>query len=118
MQSRERGALEAQVLQALRRFSGPVSAGVVRETFAAPVPAYTTVCTVLDRLAAKGLVEREEVSPRRVRFSAVHSDDEHATALMMDALHGADDKHAALLRFAGNLDADDVAFLRDALGQQ
>ena len=34
---------------------------------------------------------------------------------MLGVLEGVDDRRAVLLRFAGNLDDADVAFLRDAL---
>lgn len=113
--SRERGALEAEVLRTLRRFDAPVGVREIQEEFSAPRPAYTTLLTVLDRLAAKGLVARDELSPRKVRFVATHSEEEHASTAMMSALREAEDKRAALLRFAGNLDAEDVALLRDAL---
>lgn len=113
--SREPGELEAQVLRILRGFDGPVSARDVQALFEEPRPAYTSLLTILERLRVKGLVERDELSPRRVRFRAVHSSEEHASELMMDVLGEADDRRAVLLRFAGNLDDADVAFLRDAL---
>lgn len=113
--TRERGALEAEVVQTLRRFDGAVGVREIQDQFSAPQPAYTTLLTVLDRLTAKGLVTREELSPRKVRFAATHTGEEHASSIMMSALSEADDKRAALLRFAGNLDDEDIAFLRDAL---
>lgn len=113
--SREPGELESQVLRILRGFDGAVSARDVQALFEEPRPAYTSLLTILERLRVKGLVERDELSPRRVRFSAAQSSEEHATELMMDVLGEADDRRAVLLRFAGNLDESDVAFLRDAL---
>lgn len=72
--------------------------------------------TVLDRLRAKGLVERQQFSPRRVRWLA-------APAAFVDPsealsrLSGAD-REAVLLKFAGNLDAADVDFLRSAVARR
>jgi len=113
--SREPGELEAQVLRILRGFDGPVGARAVRDLFDEPRPAYTSLLTILDRLRAKGMVERIEVSPRKVLFAASQSTEEHASDLMLGVLGGVDDRRAVLLRFAGNLDDTDVAFLRDAL---
>lgn len=113
--SREPGELEAEVLRVLRCFDGPVGAREIQARFAEPRPANTTLLTILERLRVKGLVEREVLSPRKVRFAAVHSVEEHATEAMLGVLEGVDDRRAVLLRFAGNLDDADVAFLRDAL---
>lgn len=113
--SREPGELEAEVLRILRCFDGPVAAREIQARFPEPRPASTTVLTILDRLRVKGLVEREDISPRKVRFAATHTFEEHASEAMLGALEQADDRRAVLLRFAGNLDAADVAFLRDAL---
>lgn len=113
--TREHGALEAEVMRILRRFSGTVGVRQIQAEFDDPAPAYTTLLTVLDRLVVKGLVIREEQSPRKVRFAAAHSGEEHASTAMISALEEADDKRAVLLRFAGNLDDEDVALLRDAL---
>lgn len=113
--SREPGELEAEVLRILRGFDGPVGARDVQALFGDPRPAYTSLLTILERLRLKGLVEREDLSPRRVRFRAVHSEEESASEAMLEALGEADDRRAVLLHFAGNLDATDVAFLRDAL---
>lgn len=106
------------MLRALRRFAEPVGVREIQAEFTESRPAYTTLLTVLDRLVAKGLVRRDELSPRKVRFAAAHSEEEHASVAMMSALRGVEDKQAALLRFAGNLDAEDVAFLRDALSSK
>ena len=97
--SREPGELEAQVLRILRGFDGPVGARDIQALFEEPRPAYTSLLTILDRLRVKGLVAREE----------------HASDAMLGVLGEVDDRRAVLLRFAGNLDDADVAFLRDAL---
>ena len=113
--SREPGELESQVLRILRGFAGPVGARDIQALFEEPRPAYTSLLTILDRLRVKGLVAREELSPRKVRFSALQTSEEHASDAMLGVLGEVDDRRAVLLRFAGNLDDADVAFLRDAL---
>ena len=77
--------------------------------------AYTTVMTTLERLHQKGQVVRSGDSPRKVRFHAAQSENEHASVSMMTALDGAEDRQAALLSFAGNLAAEDVELLRAAI---
>lgn len=93
----------------------PIGAGQIRAEVPGPSPAYTTVLTVLDRLEQKGQVVRSGDSPRRVRFRAARSGDEHASSAMVDALAVAQDREAALLRFAGTLTAEDAAVLRQAI---
>lgn len=113
---RPHGALEAEVLHVLRTLPEPVGARDIQTHLGAPQPAPTTVLTVLDRLHKKGLVERLEDSPRRVRFAVVHTGEEQASSSMLTALGEASDREAALLRFAGNLQPGDLDVLRRALG--
>ena len=72
--------------------------------------AYTTVMTVLSRLHEKGLVERRKVN-RGWRYAPAVSADSYAAASMRQALASAEDRTAALLSFAADLDADDAAAL-------
>lgn len=114
--SRGHGMLETEVMRVLWQFDEPVGAGAIREAFDDDSrPALTTLLTVLERLRGKGMVIRDEVSPRRVRFFPARREDEEASMRMLDALDTTDDRRAALLRFAGNLADDDVALLRRAL---
>ncbi|MGP3536007.1 BlaI/MecI/CopY family transcriptional regulator [Microbacterium sp. RD1] len=113
--TRERGELEGQILRILRAAPEPLGARQIQEAFSDPVPAHTTLLTALDRLHKKGEVVRAGISPRKQSFRAAHSDDEHAGASMLAALDDAGDRRAALLRFAGNLEADDLALLRAAI---
>lgn len=113
--SRGRGELENEVLTILRGRSTPVGAADIQQAFTEPTPAYTTILTALDRLIEKGEVVRHAESPRKVRFAARLSAAENASDSMHRALKGTDDRHAALLQFAGDLDADDVEMLRKAL---
>lgn len=116
--SRGRGELEHEVLEILRRNAEPVGAADIQTAFTEPTPAYTTILTALDRLIEKGDVTRHAESPRKVRFAARLSAAENASAGMHRALGDTDDRSAALLQFAGDLDADDVAMLRAALAKK
>lgn len=113
--SRGRGELEGEVLAILRSRSVPIGAADIQEAFTEPTPAYTTILTALDRLIDKGEVIRHADSPRKVRFAARLSAAESASDSMHRALENTDDRRAALLQFAGDLDPDDIAMLRAAL---
>jgi predicted transcriptional regulator len=76
--------------------------------------AYTTVATVLDRLAHKGLVRRRK-DGRIVRFTAVGTRSAHTAVLMQELLAVDDDRHGALVRFAETLSPAEVRVLRKAL---
>ena len=79
--------------------------------------AYTTVMTVLDRLAKKHVV-RQERAGRAFRYSPSASREQMVAELMLDALGGApsvDDRHAALVHFVGGVSPAEVAALREAL---
>ena len=112
--TREWGELEREVMRLLWADQGAVSARQLQELFGEPVPAYTTLMTALNRLERKGLVVREEDSPRKVRFRASRSDGAHTSESMIAALRQAGDRRAALLAFAGDLDEDDTTLLRSA----
>ncbi|GAA4512407.1 BlaI/MecI/CopY family transcriptional regulator [Brevibacterium yomogidense] len=112
---REWGALEAGIMKVLRGHSEPLGVKQIQNELGDPVPAYTTVMTVLDRLVKKDEVVRSSESPRRIRFQPARSAGEHASNEMMMALNTAGDRRTALLRFAGNLTADDVDLLHEAI---
>ena len=113
--TRAPGQLESEVLRILRAHSGSIGAREIQGEFLTNVPAYTTILTALDRLVEKGEVEREQLSPRKMRFRATRSAAEDASATMRGALDAIDDRRAALLKFTGDLDEDDLALLRSAL---
>ncbi|MGC4943174.1 BlaI/MecI/CopY family transcriptional regulator [Kribbella sp. DT2] len=78
--------------------------------------AYTTVMTVLDRLAKKKLTERERDGKAwRYKASAPRAD--LAVDLMRDALDQAGDRRAALVRFVGQVSDEEAALLREALSK-
>lgn len=111
---RERGELESDVMRILWEDGGSLSTREVQARFEDPTPAYTTLMTALTRLEKKGRVTRSGPSPRKLRFTATRSDEQHASDSMITALDGAGDRHAALLSFAGNLSPEDIALLRGA----
>lgn len=112
--TRERGELEGTVMRILWEASEPLSARDIQAVFTGHVPAYATLMTALERLQKKGDVVRSGDSPRKVRFRAARSGDEHVGRSMMTALDGAGDRQAALLQFAGNLAEEDLDLLRGA----
>ncbi|MGI5145646.1 BlaI/MecI/CopY family transcriptional regulator [Plantactinospora sp. CA-294935] len=76
--------------------------------------AYTTVMTVLDRLAGKGMVEREREG-RAWRYRPAASREAHIARLMLDALDLAGSRDAALVRFARSVTGTEAEVLRAAL---
>ncbi|MFC0628433.1 BlaI/MecI/CopY family transcriptional regulator [Kribbella deserti] len=78
--------------------------------------AYTTVMTVLDRLAKKELTSRER-DGKAWRYRAAAPREELVADLMRDALDGAGDRRAALVRFVDQVSDEEAALLREALGR-
>ena len=81
--------------------------------------AYTTVMTVLQRLAKKNLVTqiRED---RAHKYVPTHPREDLVASLMVDALseaHAPGSRHAALVSFVGRVGADEAAALRRALDE-
>ena len=81
--------------------------------------AYTTVMTVLQRLAKKNLVSQIR-DDRAHRYAPVHGRDELVAGLMVDALDQAADtgsRQAALVHFVERVGADEAEALRRALDE-
>lgn len=79
--------------------------------------AYTTVMTVLQRLAKKGLVDQRR-SDRAHQYTPVHTRDELVAGLMVDALSAGTETGArvgALVRFVEQVTPDEADALRAAL---
>ncbi len=79
--------------------------------------AYTTVMTVLQRLARKNLVEQIR-DDRAHRYAPTSGRDELVAGLMVDALAQAPssgDRRAALVHFVERVGADEADTLRHAL---
>jgi len=111
------GELEQAVLEALWGLDAPASGREVHDALAGRDLAYTTVMTVLDRLARKGVVDRERdgrafrYAPRRTRAAMT-------AELMREALESTGaDRQQALVSFVGEASPEDLAALRRALDE-
>ena len=81
------------------------------------VIAYTTVMTVLDRLAKKRLTDREQ-DGRAFRYAAAQTREQLVAEVMHNALaDGATDRSAALVAFVDRVSDDEAAALRAALAR-
>jgi predicted transcriptional regulator len=79
--------------------------------------AYTTVMTVLDRLAKKNLARRER-DGRAYRYRADRGREELVAELMHTALAGESaDRTAALVAFVGKVTPEEADAMRRALAQ-
>lgn len=80
--------------------------------------AYTTVMTVLDRLAKKGLVTRER-DGRAWRYLPVSTSEELTAHLLRDSLEHIDsgDRRAAMLHFLDAASPEEIDDLKSALAQ-
>jgi predicted transcriptional regulator len=113
--TRQPGQLETDVMRVLWNSSERVTASQIREAIDAPHPALTTTLTVLERLRAKGLVERIDTPLSPILFSATVSETSHAAKAMELVLEQSSNRDAALLRFAGGLSEHEISLLRNAL---
>lgn len=112
------GHLERRVMEQLWNATEPQTVRQVHEAVSVPrALAYTTVMTVLRRLADKGLVAQHR-GDRAHRYAAVHGRDELVAGLMVDALHqagGSRDRRATLVHFVEIVGTDDLHTLQRAL---
>lgn len=117
------GELERAVLEVLWSAEPEEGWWTVRDVHAALAArpgrrdsAYTTVMTVLQRMAGKGLVEQQR-DGRAYRYRAAGSREEMTAGLMRDALDefARDDRRTALVAFVGEASAADREALREAL---
>jgi predicted transcriptional regulator len=119
------GDLERAVMDVLwDRAAGPrtgtatgVTVREVAEALRERELAYTTVMTVLDRLAGKGMVEREREG-RAWSYRPAASREAHIARLMLDALDLAGSRDAALVRFARSVTGTEAEVLRAALADE
>ena len=110
---RPSGGLEHEVLAVLLSADEPMTAAQVRAAMGDTL-AYTTVMTVLSRIAEKGLALRTRQG--RAHVYAPVRDGAEVTALRMRRLLDAEDDRAAVLaRFVGSLSDDDEAMLMQML---
>lgn len=80
--------------------------------------AYTTVMTVLDRLAKKDLVTRSR-DGRAWRYAAAATREELTAASMRTGMESlaTEDRRGAMLHFLGGSSPDELADLREALAE-
>jgi predicted transcriptional regulator len=114
------GELERAVMDHLWSTPDPQTVRQVHEALSEQRElAYTTVMTVLQRLAKKNLVSQIR-DDRAHRYAPVHGRDELVAGLMVDALDQAADsggRHAALVHFVERVGADEAEALRRALDE-
>lgn len=109
------GELESIVMDLLWSASGPRTIRQVLERMPpGRQPAYTTVQTVMDRLARKGQLVRQAEGRANV-YRPLTSREDHAAALMQEALHDGGDPRAALLHFVERIEPEQAQALRSAL---
>lgn len=110
------GELERAVMDQLWARKTPQTVRQVHEALAERGLAYTTVMTVLQRLAKKGLVTQER-DERAHRYAASRPREELVAGLMVDALSQTDvrGRQAALVSFVERVSPAEAAALRSAL---
>lgn len=114
------GELEQAVMDRLWSTGEPQTVRQVHEALSEHRDlAYTTVMTVLQRLAKKHLVVQHR-DDRAHRYAPTHGRDELVAGLMVDALDQASDtgsRQAALVHFVERVGADEAEALRRALAE-
>lgn len=110
------GELERVVMETLWASAVPMTARDVARELADRDLAYTTVMTVLDRLAKKGLVLRER-SGRAWQYVPAESQDGYVAELMRSALDLTGNRPAALSRFVQSVSPDEADALRKVLDE-
>lgn len=110
------GDLEKAVMEALWSSDQPRTVREVTEALADRGPAYTTVMTVLDRLARKHLVTRDK-DGRAWRYAPAASRDAYIAELMLNALELTGDRDAALTHFARSVSEPEARVLREELSR-
>jgi predicted transcriptional regulator len=114
------GELERAVMDHLWSAREPQTVRQVHEALASRRDlAYTTVMTVLQRLAKKNLVVQHR-DDRAHRYAPTNSRDELVAGLMVDVLDQVVDsgaREAALVHFVERVGADEAAALRRALAE-
>jgi predicted transcriptional regulator len=103
------GDLEREVMTQLWDAGEPLTVRQVHEALNRTRDlAYTTVMTVLDRLAKKGVVSQEKAD-RAYRYRPAQTREELTAGLMLDALSATPDQDAALAHFVGRLSPEALA---------
>ena len=107
------GELASEVLGILQAAGEPLAPADVRERLGGDL-AYTTVVTILSRLHAKGVLDRERTG-RAFRYTPVADEPGLAARRMATVLAGEADREAVLARFVSGLSDEDEQSLRRML---
>ncbi len=110
---RPSGRLEAEVLRTLMAAAAPMTAAEVRSALDNRL-AYTTVLTVLSRIADKGLAIKERRGRADI-YTPVRDPAEITAMRMRRLLESDDDRAAVLTRFVSSLSGDDERLLLELL---
>ncbi|GAA0565633.1 BlaI/MecI/CopY family transcriptional regulator [Paractinoplanes ferrugineus] len=103
------GDLEREIMARLWAAAEPLTVRQVHEALSRDRDlAYTTVMTVLDRLAKKGVVVQQKAD-RAYRYAPAQTREEMTASVMLDALSATPDQDAALAYFVGQLPPDALA---------
>ena len=102
------GDLEREVMAQLWAAGEPLTVRQVHERLSDRGPAYTTVMTVLDRLAKKS-VGVQERDGRAYRYAPAQTREQMTAGLMLDALGDTPDRDAALAYFVGQIPPEALA---------
>ena len=108
------GELAGEVLGILQAAGQPLSPADVRARLGGDL-AYTTVVTIMSRLHAKGVLDRERAG-RAFRYSPVADEPGLAARQMASVLAAEADREAVLARFVSSLSDQDEQALRRMLG--
>jgi predicted transcriptional regulator len=110
------GDLEARIMDVIWAAAAPVTVQQVVDALAAAhhEVAYTTAITVIERLRAKGWLDRERRG-RSFHYAATRDEAQYTAWLMEQALGATSDRSAALLQFTESLNDAEVEALRLAL---
>lgn len=111
------GQLEREILEQLWRAPRPISGRELAGLLPPPERAYTTVMTILSRLMAKGLVERELIDGT-YRYRAAGTPEELAAQAIERLVASVTDRGAVLAHFVERIeDPSLIDDLRSALEQ-
>lgn len=116
MSKRPDGQLEYDVLNVLWAADRPLSPAEVNERLDLGL-AYTTVATILTRLHAKGLIDREPAG-RAFAYRALVDESDFAIKRIDEVLAVTSDRQKVLARFVGRLSAGEADQIRALLDRQ
>lgn len=112
------GELERAIMTVLWQGTPGMTVREVLDALSDRRLAYTTVMTVLDRLAKKHLVDRER-DGRAWRYAPAATREELTAASMRSGLESlqTQDRRSAMLHFLGSASPGELADLKDALAE-